>query len=113
MIGKIIEMLRYPEGYAEEDRYDMADWLESQEPVAFLDLDKVSNGMAYATSFRLNDKQVELYAAPVCDLKALAEECFNAGAGYCIEVMTSTYHKQEVEKRDLDAIITKHTKVGA
>jgi hypothetical protein len=46
--------------------YDMAQATQSQgEPVAYLDLVKLSvGGMAYATSFQVNEKQSALYTEP-------------------------------------------------
>jgi len=37
---------------------------EKQEPVAWLDLVKVKNGMAYATTVKITSKQTPLYATP-------------------------------------------------
>lgn len=69
-LQKVIAALRASGNDAE------ADWLEGQKPVAFLDLAKVAECSGYTANFyasnvRTSDKQIGLYAAPVCDFDGI------------------------------------------
>lgn len=44
------------------------------EPVAWLDLEKVSNGMAYATNAKINERQSALFTAPPAPVAVVIDE---------------------------------------
>jgi len=108
-LKRVIEILRMPAGYSKAEHAEAADWIESQEPycwkvVGRADIDwEEADARRHAEYASVSKEYFQLYAAPVCDLKALAEECFANGAAW------RGSHSFELP----DAIIARHTKVGA
>lgn len=72
------------------------------EPVAWLDLEKVSHGMAYATNAKINDRQTALYTAPPSPVAVKLDEQ-QAFSGWTHEIVEFEHSDvtRKIQRRDM------------